>query len=150
MHKFFKFIVDFFFLTECLSCSNLSYNQICQGCLNLIEFNLKKQQQTHLCLYYLADYKESLKYVLHDIKFFNNTDFIHWIINNISLINYDFLNQYDYWTIVPYHSNRINQRGFSLVTDLFQSIFEKYQIPFISLFERCRDTDPLYDKSVDE
>jgi len=101
----------------------------------------------------MSDFADVAKSLLHAIKFEQCATLIPLLSNQLSQIEVpaDIASlEGAIWVPVPYHKQKLKQRGFDLVQRLFDPFFAKLGYPKAAVLSRRQNSAPLYTLSVDE
>ena len=141
LYKYIKKTTDIFFPEECILCHKICNQCLCPECLS--EFST--DWQTLNTVTTLSSYHDSpLRQCLHHIKFNQNRRLARWIGTHLAAECHNLPYQDAIWIPVPQHPNRLKQRGFNPLDDLFGSLIQKNKIKTYPIIQRIRDTQALH------
>ncbi|RAP27612.1 hypothetical protein DID78_06060 [Candidatus Marinamargulisbacteria bacterium SCGC AG-343-D04] len=92
-----------------------------------------------------------MKELLHQIKYEHQYHALLQIGRHLKSIHKDLINQLTevkYWVPIPYHSKRLNQRGYNIVEELFSPLLSTLHIQKAPIIKRKKNTSALFNKSL--
>ncbi len=91
-----------------------------------------------------------MKKLIHNIKFNHYKNALYELSDTFTKETKLDLSLYDYWVPIPYHSSKLKERGYDVVSILFDNLMKKNKIKKLNLLIRQKNTKPLYQLSAKE
>ena len=138
-----------YFQKYCLPplCSNCNkrVGYLCQTCTKQLTFTINHSRIANCNHYYFSNYTPLLKTIIKAIKYDNYKQALRPIYNHLNQNPriQSLLKQYDIWIPIPYHPNKLYQRGYNIIETMFKPIFDQNNVPIQYNLERKKNTNPL-------
>ena len=154
MHKhlyyYFNLLLNLLLPKQCFGCSAFIGDLFCNNCSKTLSPILYQESILTYKHYFFSDYNNLVKDFFHYVKFSNQVHLLSFVSGLLSNIETDQFKYFDYWVPIPYHQSRLRKRGFNVLELLFLAFFEKCGVPQLNLFDRKINTEPLFDKTIDQ
>ena len=134
------------FPEQCCGCQEIKNVSLCQECI--AQLNIRPTQLPLIpevdSVVGLLDYNNVIRNVLHNIKFERRSRLAKIVSEYIAdQLDQPIFEECDIWIPVPIHWWRLRQRGFNQVNLLFESLVNKFGLPFDDCIHRSVATPPL-------
>jgi len=99
---------------------------LCIYCQKKLQFDIKKSFISNYTHYFYSYYSDDLKQLFYSIKFDYNKHLLIEFSNLFLNRGLDkCLSEFDYFVPIPYHSSRLNSRGYNVLDYLFLFLEKK-------------------------
>ena len=144
MFNLFYKLSQFFLPPVCCICHN-NAKLLCDKCNSKIQLKLYNSEILNTSHYYLTNYNPTIKTFIHNLKYQHQSKAASTLKPKIATSLELLLktNQFNYWVPIPYHPFKIYQRGYNVISLLFEEALKAYGINKINVLHRHSFTKPL-------
>ncbi len=131
-------------------CKKSAHTFLCFDCRSTITYSFITRNQHEFNHVYLSPYSSPLRSLIHHVKFNHNLEAIEFLKGKLKNIDKRYFSEIDYWIPIPYHNNRLQERGFNFLNLLFHDFFLSCGLCRLDLFIRSKNTKPLHNLTISE